>query len=133
MTVQANDQNLKPSPCNIFDPKSQSEQISGSNLALLYIALFCSAFGISGLRATLPAQGADQFDEKNPKDARQLSSFFNILMFAMCIGGAVSLTVIVGIQTKKGWDWGFGLSLPLFGLLYSVPLGYHSTEFMFME
>jgi peptide/histidine transporter 3/4 len=39
-----------------------------------------------------------------------MSSFFNCLLLAACVGGAVSLTLIVWIQDNKGWDWGFLIS-----------------------
>ena len=45
----------------------------------------------------------------SPQEARLMSTFFNTLLLAVCIGGAVSLTFIVWIQIHKGWDWGFGI------------------------
>ncbi|GLU13868.1 hypothetical protein SLE2022_304780 [Rubroshorea leprosula] len=39
-----------------------------------------------------------------------MSSLFNWLLLALCIGGAVSLTLIVWIQDERGWDSGFGIS-----------------------
>lgn len=39
-----------------------------------------------------------------------MSSFFNGILLAVCVGGAVSLTLIVWIQDNRGWDWGFGIS-----------------------
>lgn len=39
-----------------------------------------------------------------------MSSFFNCLLLAVCVGGAVSLTLVVWIQDNRGWDWGFGVS-----------------------
>lgn len=68
------------------------------------------AAGASGLKAALPSHGADQFDEHDPKEAKQMSSFFNLLLLAICIGGAISLTLVVWIQDNRGWDWGFGVS-----------------------
>lgn len=62
------------------------------------------------MKAALPSHGADQFDEKDPKEAKQMSSFFNLLLLAVCVGGAVSITLIVWIQDNRGWDWGFGIS-----------------------
>uniref|UniRef100_A0A251IV64 Major facilitator superfamily (MFS) profile domain-containing protein n=1 Tax=Manihot esculenta TaxID=3983 RepID=A0A251IV64_MANES len=62
------------------------------------------------IKAALPSHGADQFDEKDPNEARQMSSFFNFLLLAVCIGAAVSLTLFVWVQDNRGWDWGFGIS-----------------------
>jgi len=67
------------------------------------------AFGSAGAKASLPSHGADQFDETDPEEASKMSTFFNTLLLAVCMGGAVSLTFIVWIQINKGWDWGFGI------------------------
>lgn len=77
---------------------------------MLFIALYTLAAGAAGVKATLPSHGADQFEEKDPKEAQQMSSFFNMLLLAVCLGGVVSLTLIVWIQDNRGWDWGFGIS-----------------------
>ncbi|RWR96256.1 LOW QUALITY PROTEIN: Proton-dependent oligopeptide transporter family [Cinnamomum micranthum f. kanehirae] len=57
------------------------------------------------------SHGADQFEEKDPQEAKQMSSFFNWLLLSVCLGGSISLIFIVWIQTNKGWDWGFGVSM----------------------
>ncbi|KAJ0017564.1 hypothetical protein Pint_10169 [Pistacia integerrima] len=101
--------NLKPPPCNVFDPTSHCEEIEGGNAALLFVAIYLIAAGTAGIKAALPSHGADQFDEKDPQEARNMSSFFNGLLLAVCLGGAVSSTLIVWIQDNKGWDWGFSL------------------------
>ncbi|KAM1032964.1 hypothetical protein ACFX13_037323 [Malus domestica] len=110
MTVQAHYPKLTPPVCNVFDPTAKCEKVEGGNAALLFIALYIMAAGASGLKATLPSHGADQFDESDPREARQMSSFFNFLLLAVCLGGVVSLTLIVWVQDNKGWDWGFGIS-----------------------
>lgn len=110
LAVQAHFPNLKPAPCNMFDTTVTCEKLKGSNSALLYIALYMLATGSAGLKAGLPPHGADQFEEEDPREARQMSSYFNWLLMALCIGGSVSLTFIVWIQDNKGWDWGFGIS-----------------------
>lgn len=110
LTVQAHYPKLRPPLCNVFDPTAMCEKVGGGNAALLFIALYMLAAGAAGIKATLPSHGADQFDEKDPREARQMSSFFNLLLLAVCLGGAVSLTLIVWIQDNRGWDWGFGSS-----------------------
>ncbi|XP_062016704.1 protein NRT1/ PTR FAMILY 4.6-like [Rosa rugosa] len=110
LTVQAHYPSLLPPVCNVFDPTSSCEKVTGGNAALLFIALYMLAAGAAGVKATLPSHGADQFEEKDPKEARQMSSFFNLLLLAVCLGGVVSLTLIVWSQDNKGWDWGFGIS-----------------------
>ncbi|KAK2438329.1 hypothetical protein P8452_34034 [Trifolium repens] len=110
LTVQAHYPNLKPAICNPNDKNAVCEKVKGSQEAFLFIGLYILAFGSAGLKACLPSHGADQFDERNPKEAKQMSSFFNVLLLAVCVGGSVSLTFNVWIQDSKGWDWGFGIS-----------------------
>lgn len=110
LTIQSHFPKLKPPPCNVSDPTASCSQLSGGHKALLFIGLYTLAIGSGGLKAALPTHGADQFDEKDPKEATQMSSFFNSLLLALCVGGAISLTLLVWIQDNKGWDWGFGVS-----------------------
>ncbi|KAM1959262.1 hypothetical protein FF1_004768 [Malus domestica] len=109
MTVQAHYPKLRPPVCNVFDPTAKCEKVEGGNAALLFIALYTMAAAAAGLKATLPSHGADQFDESDPRETGQMSSFFNFLLLSVCLGGVVSLTLIVWVQDNKGWDWGFGL------------------------
>ncbi|KAI8001763.1 Protein NRT1/ PTR FAMILY 4.6 [Camellia lanceoleosa] len=107
---QAHFPKLIPPPCNIYDPTTHCSQVKGGNAALLFVALYLVAIGSAGVKATSPAYGADQFEEKNPKEAREMSSFFNWLLLAGCLGTVASLTLIVWIQDNKVWDKGFGIS-----------------------
>ncbi|KAK4491623.1 hypothetical protein RD792_002378 [Penstemon davidsonii] len=110
LALQAHYPKLKPPLCNIFAPNANCSQVNGANAALLFVALYLVALGSGGMKAALPSHGADQFDDKDPKEVTQKSSFFNWLLMALCIGGAISLTFIVWIQDHKGWDWGFSVS-----------------------
>lgn len=78
---------------------------------MLFSAIYLLAVGGGGVKAALPSHGADQFDEKDPKEARQMSTFFNGLLLGLAVGGSVSLTCFVWVQDNKGFDRGFGLSL----------------------
>ncbi|KAG4948589.1 hypothetical protein JHK82_041770 [Glycine max] len=109
LTAQAHYPSLKPPLCNIYDITAHCKTPSGGQEALLFIGLYLLAFGTAGVKAALPSHGADQFDEKDPREERRMSTFFNTLLLAICFGGAVSLTFIVWIQINKGWDWGFGI------------------------
>ncbi|KAH8511662.1 hypothetical protein H0E87_008999 [Populus deltoides] len=109
LAFQAHYAKLKPLPCNILDPTAHCEKVGGGNAVLLFVALFVLAAGSSGIKASVPSHGADQFDEKDPKELIQMSSYFNFVLLAVCLGAAVSLTVFVWIQDNKGWDWGFGV------------------------
>ncbi|XP_027931642.1 protein NRT1/ PTR FAMILY 4.6-like [Vigna unguiculata] len=109
LTAQAHYSSLKPPSCNLYVITSHCKTPSGGQEALLYIGLYLLAFGSAGVKASLPSHGADQFDETDPEEARAMSTFFNTLLLAVCIGGAVSLTFIVWIQIHRGWAWGFGI------------------------
>ncbi|KAJ7000107.1 hypothetical protein NC653_010774 [Populus alba x Populus x berolinensis] len=62
----------------------------------------CSASLCCTIQATtMPSHGADQFDEKDSKELIQMSSYFNFVLLAVCLGAAVSLTVFVWIQDNK--------------------------------
>ncbi|KAF5740718.1 hypothetical protein HS088_TW11G00795 [Tripterygium wilfordii] len=63
----------------------------------------------NGIKAALPSLGADQFDEKDPKEAAKLSSFFNWFLFSLTIGAIIGVTFIVWISTNEGWEWSFGI------------------------
>ena len=77
---------------------------------LLFLAIYLLAVGGAGVKAALPSHGADQFDEKYPKEATQTSTYFNSLLLGIALGGSVSLTCFVWVQDNKGFDSGFGLS-----------------------
>uniref|UniRef100_M1CNW8 Nitrate transporter n=1 Tax=Solanum tuberosum TaxID=4113 RepID=M1CNW8_SOLTU len=110
LAFQAHYPKYKPTLCNILDPTSNCEKVDGKNAALLFVALYLVALGSAGIKSALPSHGADQFDEKDKKEAIQMSSFFNWLLLAVCLGGSFSTTFIVWIQEHKGWDWGFFVS-----------------------
>ncbi|GKU94326.1 hypothetical protein SLEP1_g7837 [Rubroshorea leprosula] len=110
LTVQAHFPSLRPPLCNVFEKTWQCGKLKTGDAAFLFVALYLLAAGTAGFKAAFPTHGADQFDEKGPKETRQMSSLFNWLLLALCIGGAVSLTLIVWIQDERGWDWGFGIS-----------------------
>lgn len=107
LTAQSHYPKLKPPPCNIYDPKSRCEEVDGGKEVLLFLALYLIAAGAGGMKSALIPLGADQFDENDPKESKQMSSFFNFVMLAGSLGPAISFTLIVWIQSEKGWDWGF--------------------------
>lgn len=109
LTAQAHYPSLQPQVCNINDVTAHCKTPSRGQEVVLFLGLYLLAFGSAGTKAALPSHGADQFDEMDPEEAKQMSTFFNTLLLAVCLGGSVSLTFIVWIQINKGWDWGFGI------------------------
>lgn len=122
LTVQAHLHQLRPLPCKGGGLRGQDkcEAADTSHIAILFTGLYMIALGNGGVKAALPALGADQYDDKNPKEAAQLSSFFNWLLFSLTIGAIIGVTFIVWITTNQGWDWGFGICTLaiLFGLVF---------------
>ncbi|KAJ4824043.1 hypothetical protein Tsubulata_007441 [Turnera subulata] len=111
LTVQAHFPRLRPIPCKGVAPDeaNQCEVASNTQVAILFTGLYLIAFGTSGMKAALPSLGADQFDDKDPKEASQLSSFFNWFLFSLTIGAIIGVTFVIWISTNEGWVWGLGI------------------------
>ncbi|KAF9668614.1 hypothetical protein SADUNF_Sadunf14G0021900 [Salix dunnii] len=123
LTVQAHFHQLRPIPCKGVS-SDQCEAADGGQSAILFTGLYLIAFGTSGIKAALPSLGADQFDENDPEEATQLSSFFNWFLLSLTIGGIVGVTIIVWISANHGWDLGFGVcAVAVFFAIISVSMG----------
>lgn len=46
---------------------------------MFYTSLCLLALGAGGVKGSLAALGADQFDEKDPKGTKALASYFNLM------------------------------------------------------
>ncbi|KAI3759000.1 hypothetical protein L6452_06573 [Arctium lappa] len=108
LAVQAHFQQLRPIPCN---PSlvNQCQPAESGQEAILFTGLYLVAFGSSGVKAALPSLGADQFDERDPKEAESLASFFNWYLFSVTFGAIFGVTFVVWISSNQGWDWGFSV------------------------
>ncbi|PWA52611.1 Major facilitator superfamily domain, general substrate transporter [Artemisia annua] len=81
-----------------------------AQIALLFTSFAIMSIGSGGIRPCSLAFGADQFDRpENPKNAKILQRYFNWYYASVGISVMVSVTVIVYIQTVKGWIVGFGI------------------------
>ncbi|KAL7590742.1 hypothetical protein Lser_V15G39174 [Lactuca serriola] len=79
-------------------------------LALLFMSFAVMSIGSGGIRPCSLAFGADQFDQpENPENPKILQRFFNWYYASVGISVMISVTVIVYIQTEKGWILGFGI------------------------
>ena len=81
---------------------------SKSQEAVLYTGLYAIAAGVGGVKAALPAHGADQLDHSSQ---RLISSFFNWFFFSLCFGGLIACTVMIWIEENLGWKWSFNISV----------------------
>ena len=110
LTVQAHFSQLRPSPCKTPEQMDQCDAADSGQAALLFTGLYLVAFGTSGVKAGLPALGADQFDENDPEEAPLISTFFNWFLFSLTVGGIFGVTFVVWISSNQGWDLAFGIS-----------------------
>lgn len=126
LTIQARFQQLRPIPCKDIAPidMNQCEPANGSQAAILYTGLYLFALGTSGVKAALPALGADQFDDKDPKEAAQLSSFFNWFLLSLTTGAIFGVTFINWISSNQGWYWSFTVcTIAVFLSILSICMG----------
>lgn len=96
----------------------QCEAADSGQVAILFTGLYLVALGTSGVKAALPALGADQFDEKDPKEAPLISTFFNWFLFSLTVGAIFGVTFVVWISSNQGWDLAFGVST--LAVLFSI-------------
>ncbi|KAH9758439.1 hypothetical protein KPL71_016695 [Citrus sinensis] len=111
LAIQAHAHQLRPKPCVGVAPNlvNQCDDADGTQVAILFTGLYLFACGTGGVKAALPSLGADQFDERDPKEAAKFSSFFNWFLFSLTVGSIIGVTFIVWISTNQGWDWSFGV------------------------
>ncbi|KAI9081056.1 hypothetical protein K1719_037036 [Acacia pycnantha] len=101
VTIQAASSNLHPDACG------KSSCVEGGVAAMFYTSLCLLALGSGGVRGCMTAFGADQFDEKDPVEAKALASFFNWLLLSSTVGAIVGVTGVVWVSTQRAWHWGF--------------------------
>ena len=77
---------------------------------MFYFSLYLLALGSGGVRGSLPPLGADQFDRRDPKEAKALATFFNWYLLSVTIGASVGVTAIVYYSTTISWYKGFLVS-----------------------
>lgn len=120
LTVQAKSSSLKPLPCNRAATGGGCEEVRGGKAAMLFAGLYLVALGVGGIKGSLPAHGAEQFDESTVQGRKQRSTFFNYFVFCLSCGGLIAVTLVVWVEDNKGWQWGFGIST--LAILLSVPV-----------
>ncbi|XP_027364845.1 protein NRT1/ PTR FAMILY 7.1 [Abrus precatorius] len=78
---------------------------------IFYLSIYLVAFGYGGHQPTLATFGADQYDEKNPKEKNSKVAFFCFFYFALNVGSLFSNTVLVYYEDTGKWTMGFLVSL----------------------
>lgn len=106
MTIQAHSKNLQPDqPCGLV-----GKPVSGMKEFYFYVTLSLLGLAVGGVKGALPAFGADQFNQKDPTEAKALATFFNFLVLSTTIGATIGVTAIVWVNMNKGWYLGFLIS-----------------------
>ncbi|KAJ7513655.1 hypothetical protein O6H91_23G009000 [Diphasiastrum complanatum] len=107
LTLSASVGFLKPPLCtNNQSPCPPT--YSSLQMMFFYVALYLTAIG-NGFTSTAQAFGADQYDKTNKLETLQKSSFFNWYYFANSTGSLVAGLMVVYIQARFGFSWGFGM------------------------
>ncbi|XP_058086020.1 protein NRT1/ PTR FAMILY 4.6-like [Magnolia sinica] len=120
LTVQAHLPYLKPPTCTTAATKTPCQEVTGAKAAMLFAGLYMVSLGVGGIKGSLPAHGAEQFDETTPQGRKGRSAFFNYYVFCLACGALIAVTLVVWIEDNKGWQWGFGVSTAT--ILLSIPL-----------
>ncbi|XP_077240399.1 nitrate transporter 1:2 isoform X2 [Tasmannia lanceolata] len=120
LTLQAQVPSLKPPTCSPTNTQIPCQEVAGAKAAMLFAALYLVALGVGGIKGSLPAHGAEQFDENTPQDRKLRSTFFNYFVFSLSCGALIAVTLVVWIEDNKGWQWGFGISTAT--IFLSIPV-----------
>ena len=88
---------LKPFNNEIYDQQSKVHEV------VFFLALYCMALGIGGLRSCVQTFGADQFDDDYLEERQKKTSFFNWCTFTQSSAFLLGTTVVVCVQDFVGW------------------------------
>ncbi|WOG99010.1 hypothetical protein DCAR_0418356 [Daucus carota subsp. sativus] len=112
LATQAFIDDLRPARCKDITLllMNKCEKADDGQVLMLYAGLYLVALGVGGIKAAVPSLGADQFDEKDPEEARHIPTYFNWYFFSFVIGAMIGCTFLVWVNTYRGWDWGFLVS-----------------------
>ncbi|KAK3151519.1 hypothetical protein QOZ80_3AG0246890 [Eleusine coracana subsp. coracana] len=81
-----------------------------SQHAIVFVGLYMIAVGYGALNPCITSFGADQFDHTDEDERNKRSSFFNWRCFILNAASLISGTIIVWVQDREGWFWGFTIA-----------------------
>ncbi|PHU10270.1 Protein NRT1/ PTR FAMILY 4.3 [Capsicum chinense] len=110
LSVQAHLPQLKPPKCNMLTDGDACVEAKGLKALIFFVALYSVALGSGCVKPNMISHGADQFNQEDTKQSKQLSRYFNAAYFAFSMGELIALTILVYVQTHSGMDVGFGVS-----------------------
>ncbi|KAL5748503.1 hypothetical protein ACOSP7_025545 [Xanthoceras sorbifolium] len=108
LTISTIIPSLRPPKCNANESPS-CIPASGTQLTVLYTALYLTALGTGGLKSSVSGFGSDQFDDTDTKERKQMTHFFSWFFFFINIGALGAVTILVYIQDNLGREWGYGI------------------------
>ncbi|GAB2228743.1 hypothetical protein Droror1_Dr00022872 [Drosera rotundifolia] len=102
---------MRPPTCDrTSQQKGDCIEATGSQLALLYAALYTIALGAGGIKSNVSGFGSDQFDVNDPKEEKSMIFFFNRFYFCISLGSLFAVTVLVYVQDYISRGLGYGIS-----------------------
>ncbi|KAJ7537843.1 hypothetical protein O6H91_11G023900 [Diphasiastrum complanatum] len=107
MALSASLPAMRPPPCVHLQDACQ--EAHGFQKIVLFVALYLIAIGSGGMKSNLPALGAEQFNDQDPNEQRELSNYFNWFFLSFIAGTCLAVTVAVYIQDNVSLAWGFGM------------------------
>ncbi|KAL9269676.1 NRT1/ PTR FAMILY 6.4-like protein [Drosera capensis] len=111
LTLATSVPSMRPPSCgNARLQRNECIEANGSQLAMLYVALYTIALGGGGIKSNVSGFGSDQFDVNDPKEEKSMIFFFNRFYFCISLGSLFAVTVLVYIQDYVGRGWGYGIS-----------------------
>lgn len=105
LVIQSHVTKLQPEPCG------KTRCVHGTKALLFYASICLLGLGGGGIRGSVPALGADQFNYKDPNERKYIASFFNWFLLSITIGASIGVTFVVYVSTKVQWDIGFIISM----------------------
>lgn len=102
------------------------DEANSFQMTILFLSLTLQIMGSGAIRPCTALCGADQFDESDPEQRRQIQKSFSWHKVGMASAMIVAVTVVIWIQTYVSWSWGsiilsvtMGLSVAMF--LFGIP------------
>nr|WIW76701.1 putative anion transporter of NRT1/PTR family [Suaeda altissima] len=107
LTISTIIPSLRPPKCE--EGSDSCIPASDTQLGVLYLALYLTALGTGGVKASVSGFGTDQFDESNKDEKLHMIKFFNWFFFFISLGSLAAVTILVYIQDNMGRQWGYGI------------------------
>lgn len=85
-------------------------------VAAFFIALYIISLGAGGIKPNVNTFGAEQFNLKDERDAKDKNSFFNWFYMAINVGSLIAATLIVYLQESVSWMLSFAIILGAMGV-----------------